>query len=78
MVAVVFSSIAKSLTYSVADIKDTLDGKWGRTCQKDLLCRGADVPVVQHKSKEEVLHYGLVEELRRGEWNVLAGDMVLM
>ena len=47
VLAVVLTDIAGSLRLSPTEIKGTLDGKWGKTCQKDFLRLGACTPVMQ-------------------------------
>ena len=47
MVAVVLMDIAGSLSHSVAEIKGALEGKWGKTCQKDFLRPGSNSPIIQ-------------------------------
>ena len=49
VVAVVLTDIAESLTYFISEIRGVLDGKYGKMAQKDFLCKGANVPIIQRK-----------------------------
>ena len=46
-VAVVLADAAPCLSFSEADIKGRLEGKWGRACQKDFLRPDSTVLKVQ-------------------------------
>lgn len=49
VLAVVLTDIAQSLSYSIAEIKDILDGICDKMCQKDFLRIGAHDPVIKRK-----------------------------
>lgn len=49
VVAVVLTEIEACLTYSITNIRSTLEGKWGKMVQKDFLRRGVTDTVIKRR-----------------------------